>query len=122
MEQELRDQDRKKDDFIALLATNCATPWPRSATASSDAPGRRGRQEVQDTRESMDRQLTHMVRLIDDLLDISRINRNKMDLRLARVTLAEVVKSAAETARPLIESGARPDRPLPDDRSSLRPT
>jgi CheY-like chemotaxis protein len=52
----------------------------------------------------MDRQLGHMVRLIDDLLDVSRIERNKMELRRTRVLLAEAVSSAVETARPLIDA------------------
>ncbi len=52
----------------------------------------------------MDRQLAHMVRLIDDLLDVSRISRNKMELRRSRVLLADVVSSAVETARPAIEA------------------
>ena len=52
----------------------------------------------------MERQLGHMVRLIDDLLDISRISRNKMELRRSRVLLADVVSSAVETSRPMIES------------------
>ena len=52
----------------------------------------------------MDRQLTHMVRLIDDLLDVSRINRNKMELRRSRILLADAVDSAVETARPAIET------------------
>jgi signal transduction histidine kinase len=51
----------------------------------------------------MDRQLSHMVRLIDDLLDISRINRNKMELRRTRLALADVISSAVETARPAVE-------------------
>ena len=59
----------------------------------------------------MDRQLAHMVRLIDDLLDVSRISRNKMELRRARVPLADVVGSAVETARPADRrGGARADR------------
>jgi CheY-like chemotaxis protein/two-component sensor histidine kinase len=56
-----------------------------------------------ESREMMDRQLSHMVRLIDDLLDVSRINRNKMELRRSRVTLAEVLSSAVETARPQLD-------------------
>src|SRR6185295_12502231 len=52
----------------------------------------------------MDRQLSHMVRLIDDLLDISRVSRNKMELRRSRVLLADVVSSATETARPALEA------------------
>jgi CheY-like chemotaxis protein len=51
----------------------------------------------------MDRQLGHMVRLVDDLLDVSRIGRNKMELRRERVTLADVVASAVETARPAVD-------------------
>jgi CheY-like chemotaxis protein/two-component sensor histidine kinase len=52
----------------------------------------------------MERQLQHMVRLIDDLLDISRINRNKMEVRRSRVQLTDVISSALETSRPLIEA------------------
>ena len=72
----------------------------------------------------MDRQLAHMVRLIDDLLDVSRISRNKMELRRARVTLADVVSSAVETARPAIEAGgARADRhAAAGSRSTSTPT
>jgi PAS domain S-box-containing protein len=102
---ELRDQDRKKDDFIALLAHELRNPL---------APIRNGLQVLRlaandpateaKARDIMDRQLGHMVRLIDDLLDISRVNRNKMELRRARVTLAEVIASAVEAARPLLEA------------------
>ena len=100
----LRDADRKKDDFIALLAHELRNPL---------APIRNGLQVVRlspdrDARERaqamMDRQLTHMVRLIDDLLDVSRISRNKMELRRARILLADAVSSGVETARPAIEA------------------
>ncbi|MBX3452165.1 MAG: PAS domain S-box protein [Planctomycetaceae bacterium] len=104
MEQELREADRKKDDFIALLAHELRNPL---------APIRNGLQVIRlagndpqtlnEARSMMDRQLGHMVRLIDDLLDVSRISRNKMELRRTRVTLAEVVASAVETALPAIE-------------------
>jgi PAS domain S-box-containing protein len=118
-EHQLRDADRKKDDFIALLAHELRNPLApirnglqvlRLAGADEEA--------VEETREIMERQITHMVRLIDDLLDISRINRNKMELRLGRVTLAEAVNSALETARPTIEAGGHtlvveiPDLPI----------
>jgi CheY-like chemotaxis protein len=65
------------------------------------SPDRAVRQQAQ---EMMDRQLAHMVRLIDDLLDVSRITRNKMELRRERVTLSDVVGNAIETARPLVEA------------------
>ena len=56
------------------------------------------------TREMMERQLQQMVRLVDDLLDVSRITRGKIELRKERVGLAVVVQSAVETSRPLIEA------------------
>src|SRR6476659_9265923 len=55
-------------------------------------------------RAMMERQLAHMVRLIDDLLDVSRISRNKMELRRSRILLSDVITNAVETARPLIEA------------------
>jgi PAS domain S-box-containing protein len=104
MEEELRDADRRKDDFIALLAHELRNPL---------APIRNGLQVLRlaegdpatlaDARRMMERQLTHMVRLIDDLLDVSRINRNKMELRRSRVALADVITSAVETAQPQID-------------------
>jgi PAS domain S-box-containing protein len=116
---ELRAADRKKDDFIALLAHELRNPL---------APIRNGLQVLRlsggdaeaaaQAQAMMDRQLAHMVRLIDDLLDISRINRNKMELRRARVSLADVVASAIETARPLIDEAGHelrvslPGRPV----------
>jgi CheY-like chemotaxis protein/two-component sensor histidine kinase len=60
-------------------------------------------QAIGQARAMMERQLGHMVRLIDDLLDVSRITRNKMELRRSRVLLADAVSSAVETARPTIE-------------------
>jgi PAS domain S-box-containing protein len=110
MENELRElaanlseADHKKNEFIALLAHELRNPL---------APIRNGLQVLRlansnemraGAQEMMDRQLTHMVRLIDDLLDVSRLSRNKMQLRRARVSLAEVVSSAVETVRPLID-------------------
>ena len=100
----LAESDRKKDEFIALLAHELRNPL---------APIRNGLQVLRLARdlavreraqEMMDRQLAHMVRLIDDLLDVSRISRNKMELRRSRVTLADVVESAVETARPAIDA------------------
>ena len=102
-EESLRDADRKKDDFIALLAHELRNPL---------APIRNGLQvlrlaendkaTVARAREMMDRQLSHMVRLIDDLLDVSRITRNKMELRKARVLVADIIKNAVEAAGPAI--------------------
>ncbi|PCC71998.1 PAS domain S-box-containing protein [Nannocystis exedens] len=100
----LREQDRRKDEFLALLAHELRNPLAPirnglEALRLSDDPA------IQEHAQAvMDRQLGHMVRLIDDLLDISRISRNKMELRRARVVLADVVNNAIETARPFIDA------------------
>jgi PAS domain S-box-containing protein len=101
----LREADRRKDEFLALLAHELRNPL---------APLRNGVQimrlaagdpnAVAQALGMMERQLGHMVRLIDDLLDISRIGRNKMELRRSRVLLADVVSSAVETAHPLMDA------------------
>jgi PAS domain S-box-containing protein len=103
-EEALREADRRKDEFIALLAHELRNPLAPirnglQVLRLSDDPGVRERSQ-----EVMDRQLSHMVRLIDDLLDVSRISQNKMDLRRSRVLLAEAVGGAVETARPLIDA------------------
>ena len=104
-EELLKEQDRRKDEFLALLAHELRNPLAplrngiqilRLANGHGDAAAR--------ARDMMERQLVHMVRLIDDLLDISRINRNKLHLQRARVALADVVESAVETVRPFIEA------------------
>jgi PAS domain S-box-containing protein len=111
LEQELRDRarelveaDRKKDDFIALLAHELRNPLAPVLTGlqvmrlSGDAAA------VAKARAMMDRQLSHMVRLIDDLLDVSRMSRNKLHLQKTRVLLAEVVSHAVEAAGPAVEA------------------
>ncbi len=103
-EEALREADRRKDDFIALLAhelRNPLAPLRNGLQVMRLAGGDAG--AVAQARAMMDRQLGHMVRLIDDLLDISRISRDKMELRRTRVLLADVVSNAVETARPAIE-------------------
>jgi PAS domain S-box-containing protein len=99
----LRKADRRKDEFLALLAHELRNPL---------APLRNGLQVMRLAKDPdvmdksmniMERQLSHMVRLIDDLLDISRISLNKMELRRSSVLLAEVINSAVETARPAIQ-------------------
>jgi PAS domain S-box-containing protein len=104
VEKALEEANQRKDQFIALLAHELRNPL---------APLRNGLQVIRLSgndpnsvalaREMMDRQLSHMVRLIDDLLDISRVSQNKMELRRSRVLLKDVISSAVETARPVIE-------------------
>jgi signal transduction histidine kinase len=103
-EQELREADRHKDEFLAILAheqRNLLAPIRTGLEVLRLGNERPVREQA---REMMERQLGQMVRLVDDLLDVSRISRNKLELRKARITLAAVIDNALETARPLIES------------------
>ena len=101
---ELRQADQRKDEFLATLAHELRNPLApirnalevmRLAGNSADA--------VEQSRRMMERQVVQMVRLVDDLLDVSRITRNKLELRKERIELASVVRSAIETSRPFIE-------------------
>jgi len=99
-----READRRKDEFLATLAHELRNPLAPMRnglhaikTAGADAA------TFAEAHGMMERQLGHMVRLIDDLIDVSRISRGKLDLKRERVELATVVRNAVETARPLIE-------------------
>jgi len=107
--QELRDVDKRKDRFLAILAHELRNPL---------APVRNGIEllrlgadngvDPETAREVcgiIERQVVQMVRLIDDLLDISRINTGKIQLRRERIDLTDVVRDAVETARPGIDLG-----------------
>jgi signal transduction histidine kinase len=100
----LRQADRRKDEFLATLAHELRNPLApiRSGLQVMRLAGG-DRDAVEQARTMIDRQLTHLVRLVDDLMDVSRISRGKIELRREQVLLATVVYSAVETSRPLIE-------------------
>jgi PAS domain S-box-containing protein len=99
----LREGDRRKDDFLAVLAHELRNPL---------APIRNGLELLRlvdgdsttaaEARVMMERQVAHMVRLIDDLLDVSRIARGKLELRKQPLDVAEALLSALESSRPLM--------------------
>jgi signal transduction histidine kinase/CheY-like chemotaxis protein len=102
---DLREADRRKDAFLATLAHELRNPLAplRNALeiqrlAGNDPARARSAQTI------MDRQLRQMVRLLDDLLDVSRITRNRLELRREAVELAAVLGQAVETVRPHIEA------------------
>jgi PAS domain S-box-containing protein len=102
-EEVLREADRRKDRFLATLAHELRNPLAPLRTGLHLLRISRERAVREQTREMMERQLGQLIRLVDDLLDISRITRNKLELRKARITLAAVLENAVETVRPLID-------------------
>ncbi len=104
-EAELREADRRKDVFLGTLAHELRNPLApmRNALEVLRLTGGTQHAAVQ-AREMMERQLAHMVRLVDDLLDVSRISRGKLQLRPGRARLQDMVHAAAETARPNLEA------------------
>ena len=103
-EQHLREADRRKDEFLATLAHELRNPLATIRNGLQVMHMANGnRDTVELARSMMDRQFAQFVRLVDDLMDVSRISRGKIELRKERVELAAVVHSAVETSRPLIE-------------------
>jgi two-component system CheB/CheR fusion protein len=104
-EEALRESDRRKDEFLAMLAHELRNPLAplRNALQIMKMPGVDDA-TLRHARDMMERQLQQMVRLVDDLLDVSRMMRDKIELRKQRVELATVITRAVETARPLIDS------------------
>jgi signal transduction histidine kinase len=100
----LREADRRKDEFLATLAHELRNPIApvRYAAQVLSLRGPETR-ELRWAVDLIERQTQHMARLIDDLLDVSRISRNTLELRRERVQLAHVLDRAIETSQPLIE-------------------
>jgi PAS domain S-box-containing protein len=106
-EEALRDADRRKDEFLATLAHELRNPLAPIRNSVALLRGAKGNPElIQQASEMMERQVGQMVRLVDDLLDVSRIAAGKLHIRKDRVDLAAVVQSAVETSRPRIETHA----------------
>jgi signal transduction histidine kinase len=102
-EQALMDADRRKDDFLAILAHELRNPLAPIRNAV-EVMQRHGSEDpaLQQMNELIGRQVLHMTRLIDDLLDVSRITQGKINLKPEAVDLASVVARAVETTQPLI--------------------
>jgi PAS domain S-box-containing protein len=104
-EEALRQADRRKDEFLATLAHELRNPL---------APVRHGLEImkradnqpdlVEEARSTMERQISHMVRLIDDLLDVSRITQDKLLLRKERVDLSTIIRQSIETCESALKS------------------
>ena len=103
---ELAAADQRKDEFLAMLAHELRNPLAPIANALEAMRLDRG--DAAATAEAIDiarRQVGHMARLLDDLLDVSRFTRGNVDLRKVTIDLSTVLKQAVETSLPLIEAG-----------------
>ena len=104
-EQALRDADRRKDSFLATLAHELRNPLAPIRTAAQILGSQRLEpQQLHWAQQVIQRQVAHMALLLDDLLDIARITQGKLELKMERVRLTEIVDAAVETARPLLDS------------------
>ena len=118
VEQELSDSDRRKDEFLATLAHELRNPLAPLRNCLQILSVARDGEAAATARAMMERQLSQMVGLIDDLLDLSRISQGKIELRKERVDLDRLVFDAIETTRPSVEQAghaihiAVPDEPV----------
>jgi two-component system CheB/CheR fusion protein len=122
-EDALRQADRRKDEFLATLAHELRNPL---------APIRSSLQLLRESAGApelcamLERQVDQMVRLVDDLLEVSRISRGRVELRRERVVLADVLRAALETSAPAIAAGRHrlelelPSEPLELEADPLR--
>ena len=116
---DLSEADRRKNEFLAILAhelRNPLAPIRNALQIVQLAPD--DKESVQAATSLMERQIRHMVHLVDDLLDVSRITRDKIDLRIARVEVASLIAHAVEISLPAIKASnqvlsvTQPPKPL----------
>ena len=123
----LQDADQRKDEFLAMLAhelRNPLAPVRNGLTllrlAGSSDP------TVERVRAVMERQVGHLIRLVDDLMEVSRITRGKIELRRERIDLAMALRGAVETSQPVVDAAGHalvldlPLEPLPLDADPVR--
>ena len=106
-EEALREANRSKDEFLATLAHELRNPLAPIRTANrilqlKGPPD----PELQWARDMIERQMQQMTRLIDDLMDVTRISRNRLELRKELVELASVLRGAVETSHPLLDGSS----------------
>jgi PAS domain S-box-containing protein len=101
--EQVREQDQRKDEFLATLAHELRNPLAPIRTGLAVLKLAPSIDAMAKSREIMERQVQHMVHLIDDLLDISRITRGKVQLKKERIDIRALLDTALEVSRPLIE-------------------
>jgi PAS domain S-box-containing protein len=127
-EEALKEANRRKDEFLTMLAHELRNPLApiRNALAIVQMRGQERRQAVRQAWAMIERQVECLVRLVDDLLDLSRISRGKIDLKKHPVDMAIIVARAVECSQPLIDARRHelqmmlPDEPMPVDADVTR--
>ena len=114
VEEALRQTDRRKDEFLAMLShelRNPLAPMQHAVTLLQVARDERTREQASTI---LERQVRHMTRLVEDLLDVSRISHGHIEMRMREVDLATVIHTAVETSHPPVQAGGhRLDIALP---------
>ena len=101
-EEMLRETDRRKDEFLAMLAHELRNPLAPIRNSVEYLRLKERDPELDWSYDVIDRQVDHLTRLVDDLLDVSRITRGKLEIRRRRVDLSEILRGALETIQPQI--------------------
>ena len=116
---DLSEADRRKNEFLATLAHELRNPLAPMSNMLEVLKRSEGDQQLlKRAHDTIERQLDQMVRLVDDLLDLSRITHDRLELRRTEVELSSVIQQAVEVARPLIDAAGHkltidlPDEPL----------
>lgn len=131
--EKLREADAYKDEFLATLAHELRNPLAPIRNAvhvlRHDALAASSKRDRDSALLSMvERQVTHLVRLVDDLLEVSRVTRGKIDLQKQRVDLSDILRHAIDMSKPMIDAGGHvfeteiPDTPLIVEGDSVRLT
>jgi PAS domain S-box-containing protein len=127
LNEELAQANRRKTEFLATLAHELRNPLaPLSNGLHLMRMGASKPELLEKTRQMMERQIQHMVHLVDDLLDVARISTGKVELRRQRIDLKDVVATAVETSASLVEAGRHklnvevPQQPMPMDADPTR--
>jgi signal transduction histidine kinase/ActR/RegA family two-component response regulator len=125
-ERQLREAHARKDEFLATLAHELRNPLAPIRNAIHILRRKAHDDTLNPLHDIMDRQLNQMVRLVDDLLEVSRITRGKVNLNVERLDIASILRGAIETSRPLIDAARHelevemPAEPLYVDGDGIR--
>jgi PAS domain S-box-containing protein len=126
-EEALKAADRRKDEFLATLAHELRNPLAPLRTGLEIVKRAAGDvEQMQRVQAIMDRQLAHLERLVDDLLDVARISNDRLALRRERIELAPVIEQAVEGCRPLVAAAGLelrvdvPSEPIALDADAIR--